>query len=101
MLFALLRLLLLHFRDPVRDSQSFQDFRGHLLHSEWLMTSVAILSNRLSACHGVQAIVATKTPWKVCMTEIVWVSAPSYLQLRKNIPVIDRENCLTRLADVL
>src|SRR6185503_9906239 len=93
--------MLLHFRDPIRDPQSLQDFRGCLFHGQWLLTSVAVLSDRFSISCRMRAVVTPKAPWKVRMAKIVRVSTPSHFQVRKNIAVVNRENRLTRMADVL
>src|ERR1700680_2513458 len=36
------------------------------------------------------AIVAPETAWKISMSEVVGIGAPSNFHLRKNIPLIDR-----------
>jgi hypothetical protein len=93
--------LFLNFRDLLCNAKSFQDFRGRLIHCQWLVASAAVLSDGAAIRGCVRAVMAAKATRKIHVAEVVRICAPRDLQIRKDIAIVDLENRLTSLADVL
>src|SRR5580704_14486547 len=64
------------------------------------MASVAFLSDRLTLARCVRAVMTTETSWKIHVAQVVRISAPSNLQLRENVAVVDRKNSVTSLTNI-
>src|SRR6267142_2274482 len=64
------------------------------------MATVAILGDGLVIRGGVRAVMATETPGKIHVTEIVRIGAPGNLQIRENVAVINCKNGPASLQDI-
>src|SRR5215469_8195176 len=64
------------------------------------MAGAAVLRDALAIAGRVGAVVTTKAPGEVRVSQIIWIGSPGNFQFWKRVAAVDRKNGLARLTDI-
>src|SRR6202158_6316372 len=79
------------------ESEFGQDLGVLFLHGQQIVTSRAVVRDRLPVRACVAPIVAAEAPGEIIVAQIVGMHSPCHLHRRKNIPQINLRNAFRRL----